>query len=388
MKRPQCPQIGGMHLAVILHLERLEPEFTVDDEVDLGPPRAGSPVEEIRVLPGVRGPRAKMLGYQPFQRLPVDFLRPIGRPLGTQRAEHASVEQVYLLVRDRRTLGAFAEDRQPKGQQQILQDAHVPRGELALDLAFPGHRRDVELRAVGEADGFQKSGEGADVPRKALRPDFFIEVQVRVGVEDIRGISGAHHQGQQPDSECPVEIEFGQFRGHERMHRAVHGPASRQIHATAPEFSCAMGRKMEIWIPIFAPNATAEGSARPQCSRFRTSTEPRRWHAHARCQTTDWIKMLVPSTPSGMIPMKDVVTLEEAVWVDPDRMSGAPCFRGSRLPVQQLFDWLADGVPLDEFVEEFRIDRRAAEAVLRAAGARFSDRNVETTAEEQSTAGA
>ncbi len=72
--------------------------------------------------------------------------------------------------------------------------------------------------------------------------------------------------------------------------------------------------------------------------------------------------------------MRAEVTLEEAVWVDPDRMSGAPCFRGSRLPVQHLFDWLADGVPLDEFVEEFRIDRRAAEAVLRAAGAELSRR--------------
>ena len=61
------------------------------------------------------------------------------------------------------------------------------------------------------------------------------------------------------------------------------------------------------------------------------------------------------------------MTLEDAVWVDADRMNGAPCFRGSRLPVQHLFDWLADGVPLDEFVEDFRIDRRAAEAVLRAA---------------------
>ena len=49
-------------------------------------------------------------------------------------------------------------------------------------------------------------------------------------------------------------------------------------------------------------------------------------------------------------------------------MSGAPCFRGSRLPVQQLFDWLADGVPLDEFIEDFRIDRAAAEAVLQIAG--------------------
>lgn len=63
------------------------------------------------------------------------------------------------------------------------------------------------------------------------------------------------------------------------------------------------------------------------------------------------------------------MTLEDAVWVDPHRMSGAPCFRDSRLPVQQLFDWLADGVPLDEFVEDFRIDPAAAEVVLRAAGA-------------------
>ena len=71
------------------------------------------------------------------------------------------------------------------------------------------------------------------------------------------------------------------------------------------------------------------------------------------------------------------MTLEEAVWVDPDRMSGTPCFRGSRLPVQQLFDWLADGVPLDEFVEDFRIGRRAAEVVLRAAGTEFSERSAE-----------
>ena len=65
------------------------------------------------------------------------------------------------------------------------------------------------------------------------------------------------------------------------------------------------------------------------------------------------------------------MTLEDAVWVDPQRMSGAPCFRGSRLPVQQLFDWLADGVPLDEFIEDFRIDRAAAEAVLQIASAQL-----------------
>ena len=62
------------------------------------------------------------------------------------------------------------------------------------------------------------------------------------------------------------------------------------------------------------------------------------------------------------------MTLEEAVWVDLGRMSGLPCFRGTRLPVQQMFDWLADGTPLSEFVEDFKVNPCAAEAVLRAAG--------------------
>ena len=76
------------------------------------------------------------------------------------------------------------------------------------------------------------------------------------------------------------------------------------------------------------------------------------------------------------------MTLEQAVWVDPGRMSGAPCFRGSRLPVQQLFDWLADGVSLDEFIEDFRIDRAAAEAVLRAAGAQLCRQRLQRLAED------
>ncbi len=63
------------------------------------------------------------------------------------------------------------------------------------------------------------------------------------------------------------------------------------------------------------------------------------------------------------------MALEEAVWLDPARMSGVPCFRGTRLPVQQLFDWLEDGVPLNDFIRDFRIDPRAAAAVLRAGAA-------------------
>ena len=76
------------------------------------------------------------------------------------------------------------------------------------------------------------------------------------------------------------------------------------------------------------------------------------------------------------------MTLEEAVWVDPLRMSGVPCFRDSRLPVQQLFDWLADGVSLDEFVEDFRIDRTAAEVVLAAAGIQLCQQRLSAGVED------
>lgn len=76
------------------------------------------------------------------------------------------------------------------------------------------------------------------------------------------------------------------------------------------------------------------------------------------------------------------MTVDDAVWADPDRMSGALCFRGSRLPVQQLFDWLADGVSLDEFIEDFRIDRAAAEAVLRTAGADLCEKRLSAGAQD------
>ncbi len=58
--------------------------------------------------------------------------------------------------------------------------------------------------------------------------------------------------------------------------------------------------------------------------------------------------------------------LAEAVWVDSARMSGVPGFRGTRLPVQQLFDRIADGIPLDGFLPNFQVDRRAATTALRA----------------------
>ena len=42
-----------------------------------------------------------------------------------------------------------------------------------------------------------------------------------------------------------------------------------------------------------------------------------------------------------------------AVERDPDRVSGAWVFRGSRVPVAALFENLEDGVPIGEFIDLF-----------------------------------
>ncbi len=41
------------------------------------------------------------------------------------------------------------------------------------------------------------------------------------------------------------------------------------------------------------------------------------------------------------------------ITVDPEIMSGAPCFVGTRVPVQALFDYLDGGHPLADFLEDF-----------------------------------
>jgi uncharacterized protein (DUF433 family) len=51
---------------------------------------------------------------------------------------------------------------------------------------------------------------------------------------------------------------------------------------------------------------------------------------------------------------------------NPDILGGTPVFRGTRMPVKTLFDYLADGLSLDYFLETFpSVARDQAAAVLR-----------------------
>jgi len=44
---------------------------------------------------------------------------------------------------------------------------------------------------------------------------------------------------------------------------------------------------------------------------------------------------------------------KSVVKVDPEIMSGAPCFTGTRVPIQNLIDYLEGGDSIDEFLEDF-----------------------------------
>ena len=45
--------------------------------------------------------------------------------------------------------------------------------------------------------------------------------------------------------------------------------------------------------------------------------------------------------------------VEQAITRDPDVMHGTPVFRGTRVPVQTLFEYLEGGDTLEDFLEGF-----------------------------------
>ena len=59
----------------------------------------------------------------------------------------------------------------------------------------------------------------------------------------------------------------------------------------------------------------------------------------------------------------------------PEIMSGALCFAGTRVPVQNLFDYIEGSSSLEQFLEDFpSVSREKAIAVLKAAKERlFAD---------------
>ena len=59
---------------------------------------------------------------------------------------------------------------------------------------------------------------------------------------------------------------------------------------------------------------------------------------------------------------------QSVVVSDPEVLGGTPCFRGTRVPVDSLIDYLEAGDSLDEFLDNFpSVSREAAIATLEEA---------------------
>jgi uncharacterized protein (DUF433 family) len=59
------------------------------------------------------------------------------------------------------------------------------------------------------------------------------------------------------------------------------------------------------------------------------------------------------------------MNMSEHITVDPDILGGTPVFKGTRVPVKTLFEYLEDGLSLNYFVETFpSVTRKQAAAIL------------------------
>jgi uncharacterized protein (DUF433 family) len=64
-----------------------------------------------------------------------------------------------------------------------------------------------------------------------------------------------------------------------------------------------------------------------------------------------------------------MTSVNSVVLVDPEILSGTPCFTGTRVPIQTLMDYLRSGDRIADFLDDFpTVQREQVEAVLDVAG--------------------
>ena len=60
-----------------------------------------------------------------------------------------------------------------------------------------------------------------------------------------------------------------------------------------------------------------------------------------------------PFRPTALGVRIEVTMAEPVIVIDPEVMSGTPCFRGTRVPFKNLIDYLEGGHSLGEFLRSF-----------------------------------
>jgi uncharacterized protein (DUF433 family) len=62
------------------------------------------------------------------------------------------------------------------------------------------------------------------------------------------------------------------------------------------------------------------------------------------------------------------MTQHDLIEVNPNKLSGTPVFRDTRVPIKNLFDCIEDGETIDQFLDQFpTVSREQVTAVLELA---------------------
>jgi len=69
--------------------------------------------------------------------------------------------------------------------------------------------------------------------------------------------------------------------------------------------------------------------------------------------------------------------IKDIISIDPEILGGQPVFKGTRVPIESLFDHLEAGVSLDEFLNDFpTVTKEQAIATLEIANKFLTSKNV------------
>jgi uncharacterized protein (DUF433 family) len=69
--------------------------------------------------------------------------------------------------------------------------------------------------------------------------------------------------------------------------------------------------------------------------------------------------------------------IQSLITIDPEILGGQPVFKGTRVPVESLFDHLEAGISLNDFLEDFpSVSKAQAIALLDAANKLMTSKNI------------
>ena len=70
--------------------------------------------------------------------------------------------------------------------------------------------------------------------------------------------------------------------------------------------------------------------------------------------------------------------VRDIISIDPEILGGKPVFKGTRVPVETLFDHLETGVSLNEFLDDFpTVTKEHAIALMEIANKLLNSKNIE-----------